>query len=332
MTAPPATPDVIIPRQERKGLFAALPGLYITLVLCAILGTFGYKLRTEGIFSCPATGYAPDWYLAYCHADGYGDYEHGAFGFDLEPVATQFATSTQVLFLGSSRMQLALSTKAMADWSSSVGTSYYLMGFGYTENVIFTREILRKIKPLAEVYVINIEGFFVQSETPPAKTVLRESNAHIRYLVKGIWQFFHQKICQSFSAICGNKYVVFRSRKTGDYRVSGLNTLKSGVISYDHTFNRAEVDAEIAIARQFVRELPVESSCIILTMVPTVGTKIDKAKAIAAALDMDLVAPELDRLQTYDGSHLDLQSAEQWSQAFLRAAAPRIRECTQGTK
>ena len=325
--AEPANRD-IIPTRGCAGLFDTRPRLYIALILCAILGTYGYKVRTEGIFSCQATGYAPDWYLAYCHADGYGDYEHGAFGFDLEPAATQFAAGATVLFLGSSRMQHALSTKTTADWFSSAATPYYLMGFGYTENVVFVREILRKLRPSAKVYVINVDGFFVLSETPPAKIVLRDSNARIRYAVKRAWQSLHQRICHSFAAICGDNYVIFRSRKTGDYRVWGLDKFKSRAVSYDRTVNRAETDLEIATAREFLRDLPVNSPCVILTMVPMAGTKIDKAKAIAAALDMDLVAPDLEGLRTFDGSHLDRASAERWSQAFLQAAAPRIRQCT----
>lgn len=327
MSAGPTNPDAM-PGRERVGIFTSRPGLYIVLIICAILGAYGYKLRTEGIFSCPATGYAPDWYLAYCHADGYGDYEHGAFGFDLEPAAGQFAAGAKVLFLGSSRMQLALSTKTMADWFTSAATTYYLMGFGYTENVVFAREILRNIRPSAKLYVINVEGFFVESETPPARTVLRDSTARIRYSVKRTWQFFHQWICRSFAAVCGNNYVIFRSHKTGDYRVWGLDKFKSGAISYDRTVNRSETETEIAIAREFLRELPVSSACVILTMVPAAGTKIDKGKAIAAALDMDLITPDVEGLLTFDGSHLDHKSAERWSQAFLQEAASRIRQCT----
>lgn len=325
MTAGPVFPDAMA--SKRAGLCAARPGWYIVLILCAALGAYGYKLKTEGIFACPATGYAPDWYLAYCHADGYGDYEHGVFGFDLESAGTIAAGAT-TLFLGSSRMQHALSTKTMASWFSSAALTYYLMGFGYTENVVFAREVLRRIKPQARVYIINVDGFFEETETPPARIVLQDSTARIRYAVKGTWQFFHRGICQAFPSICGNNYVIFRSRSTGDYRVWGRNRARSpAAVSYDPAVDNAEADSEIAVAKAFLQSLPVKNSCVILTMVPTVKTKLVKAKAIAAALDMDLVAPHLEGLRTYDGSHLDNASAEQWSRAFLDTAAPRIREC-----
>jgi hypothetical protein len=49
--------------------------------------------------------------------------------------------------------------------------------------------------------------------------------------------------------------------------------------------------------------------------------------AIAAKLGHDLLAPQIDGLLTFDGSHLDEASAERWSAAFLREAGPRIRRC-----
>ena len=224
-------------------------------------------------------------------------------------------------------MQLALSTIAMADWFSSAATTYYLMGFGYTENAVFAREILRKIRPRAKVYVINVDGFFVRSETEPAKTVMRDSTARIHYEVKRVWQFFHEWICHGFATICGDHYVIFRSRATGAYRVWGLSQLESRAISYDRTIDLAATEDEVATGKEFLSRLPVKHECIILTMVPTVGTKIGTANAIATGLGMNLVVPELDGLRTFDGSHLDHPSAERWSKAFLHAAAPRVRKC-----
>jgi len=62
-------------------------------------------------------------------------------------------------------------------------------------------------------------------------------------------------------------------------------------------------------------------------MVPKVETKIGNGKAIAAALRMNFVAPEISELGTVDGSHLNPESAERWSQAFFEAAGSKIRSC-----
>jgi hypothetical protein len=62
------------------------------------------------IFACKASGYPSDRYISYCGATEYGDYEHGAFWFDLEPVAELSAANADVIFLGNSRTQFGFST------------------------------------------------------------------------------------------------------------------------------------------------------------------------------------------------------------------------------
>jgi hypothetical protein len=51
------------------------------------------------------------------------------------------------------------------------------------------------------------------------------------------------------------------------------------------------------------------------------------AGAVAAALHLRLVAPRLAGLMTFDRVHLDPESAERWSAAFLTEAGPQIRKC-----
>jgi hypothetical protein len=58
-----------------------------------------------------------------------GDYEHGAFEFNLEPTAQNFAKNVDVLFLGNSRLQVAFSTVATTNWFSAASARYYLLGF-----------------------------------------------------------------------------------------------------------------------------------------------------------------------------------------------------------
>src|SRR6516164_23273 len=97
------------------GLFGAQPLLYIIAVLLVLFGTFVYKFRKETIFACQANLYSSDRYIASCNGTRYADYEHGAFAFDLEPAAENFAREADVLFLGNSRLQYAFSTSSTAD-------------------------------------------------------------------------------------------------------------------------------------------------------------------------------------------------------------------------
>jgi hypothetical protein len=65
--------------RSRHAFFIGGPTVYILILLCACVSSSLYKLRADNIFSCQASGYTVDTYLAYCDAPGYGDCDHGAF-------------------------------------------------------------------------------------------------------------------------------------------------------------------------------------------------------------------------------------------------------------
>ncbi len=193
--------------------------------------------------------------------------------------------------------------------------------------MIFADEILCRIHPHAKVYVINVDNFFDRFETPPVKTILHDPEAQNRYETKRLWQRIHEPVCKRFPAICGNSLVIFRSRGTGAYTRRAIKQQITPV-SYDQVISQDVVKNYTASAIDFLSHLPVGRKCVILTMVPTVGTKTGNVNAIAAALGDDLITPDIPAgLQTFDGSHLDQASAERWSQAFFEAAGSRIRSC-----
>src|SRR5208282_1945055 len=260
-----------------EGLSASQPTIYICVVLITAFVAYAYEFQTGTIFSCQADGYNTDRYLAYCNGANYADYEHGAFYFDLEPSVQNFARNADVLFLGNSRLQVAFSTVATADWFSVASARYYLMGFSYYENVIFAEKLLRRIHPRAKVYVINVDDFFDRSETPPVKTILHDPEARHRYEVKRRWQRIHEPICKAFGVLCGGKFVIFRSRETGAYYTEGAFQQKITPVSYNLVISQNVVNGNTTAAIDFLSHLPVEGKCVILTMVPFVGTEIGKA-------------------------------------------------------
>ena len=148
---------------------------------------------------------APSRYIAYCGGGNYGDYEHGAFWFNLEHPALDFASKADVLVLGTAAWRRRFSTSATADWFSAASARYYLMGFSYDEHVSFAEELLRKMHPRASVYVINVEDFFDPILTPPAQTVLYDPKAPSRYEGKQFWQQVQQRVCKTVPKLCGSK-------------------------------------------------------------------------------------------------------------------------------
>jgi hypothetical protein len=81
-----------------------------------------------------------------------------------------------------------------------------------------------------------------------------------------------------------------------------------------------------AIAEKFVSDLGVDRSCVFLTYVPAANDRAT-AFALAQALGFDLISPPLEGLQSFDGVHLEPDSAERFGRAFLEISGPRIQRC-----
>ncbi len=300
---------------------------YTCILLLACIGAYGYWIRTHTIFACRADGYSADRYLAYCNGANYGDYEHGAFQFSLEPSIENSVRNADVVFLGNSRLQVAFSTVHTEKWFSANSARYYLLGFSYYENELFEGKILQRIHPRANVYIINVDDFFEPSETVPVNMILHDPKALDKYEAKRFWQGVHERVCQSLKFLCGKQFTIFRSRNTGAYYTEGAVGPKVVPVSYNLEVNQNVASASIATAIDFLARF-AQNKCVILTIVPYVGTELGTARAIASGAGLKLVTPGIvEGLRTYDGYHMDQPSARRWSQAFLQAAGPKIRSC-----
>jgi hypothetical protein len=303
------------------------PLLYVALVAAVVLAVFLYDLRTSGIFACSSAAQEPGRYLAYCNSGVYNDYDHGAFWFGLEPEAGGAAQSADALFLGTSRMQFAFSSDATRNWFAARGARFYLLGFSYSENVSFTGPLLEKLAPRARVYVINTDRFFETDLTEPATDVIQRDAAESRYRRKRVWQTPHRLLCGTVAAICGDRVGFVRTIADGTWTLQGSDGLQPGRIAAAPPRNEKQVAQRVAAAEVFVKSLPVERDCVILTVAPSSATPWDEAAAVAEALGLSLVAPRIDDLRTFDDSHLDKPSAERWSAQFFAAADEQIGRC-----
>ncbi len=300
--------------------------LYLFLVLLGVILAAYYRLRTDSLFGCQAAGYSADRFLAYCQTDGYGDFDHGAFWFKLEPEAARAAAASQVLFLGNSRLQYGFSTAATHEWFAQNSRSYYLLGLAYGAQVVFHQALLQRLGAHPRVYIINLDAFFGSHLSGPADMVMHDPGALSHYRTKRFWQTLHRAVCGRVAALCGNSYAIFRNRGSGVWQPSGAISANEA-ISYLPKADEAEAAREAVAARKFLTTLGVDPRCVIFTLVPTVDTPQLTSAAIAAAVKVDFVAPQIDDLLTFDGSHLDRMSAERWSDQFFDAAGPKIRQC-----
>jgi hypothetical protein len=316
----------MISSKSRSWLRKARPVLYAFLIVGALAGSLALKVRFKGVFACPAS-YGAAAYLSDCNAANYGDYDHGAFWFGLEPDASRAAGEAKVLFLGNSRLQFALSTPLTLQWFSRNAISFYLLGFSHSETVAFVAPLLARIDPRASVYVIQVDRFFDDRVSPPTQRLRQDRDIRATYREKQFWQSMHKPVCGALPFLCGDELGVFRARADGVWHTAGERPRTPAAVFDGKPSNVDRWPEYITIAKKFVGDLRAKRQCVLLTLVPTVETKRAEAQAIADALGLPLIAPRIDDLKTFDGSHLEPASAARWSAAFIEAAGPIIEDC-----
>lgn len=308
------------------GVLRVRPALYIALVLLALAGAFVVKLRTFGIFACPAD-YAGKAYLSDCSVSGYGDYDHGAFWYGLEPQAAEAVRRALVLLLGNSRAQFAFSAPATRRWFAERSLPFYSLGFSHYESVTFVTPVVARVQPQPRAYVINADRFFAQWLSPTSEEIVKGGgDTPSRYREKKFWQGPHRWLCGSIPALCGQQLAIYRD---GNGLWSTIGTLpdRPGGVADGPPGDQQQWPRYIELAREFVGRLKVDRQCVVLTIVPYADTKRAEAEAIAQALGVPFIAPQIADLRTFDNSHLDVKSAARWSAAFFEAAGPVLERC-----
>jgi hypothetical protein len=296
-----------------------------------MLAAFAVHERHAGIFACPAAyGKSPS-LLVECNATDYGEYYHGAVWFGLARQVRKNAAAANVLFLGNSRMQFALSSQSTDDWFVSRKVSYYLFGFDDEESVQFTAPILAEIKPQAKAYVINVDRFFREDLSPYAVDLVSKPNAQQRVELKSALQPIHRMVCTVLSKLCGRSPAMFAKVENGQWTVAGL-VPRFTIERADWPVDEAKVAQWKAVAEPFIESLPVDRSCVVLTYVWTTANDRADAEALAQSLGVAFVSPQLAGLTTIDESHLDRPSAERFSYAFFEQAAPYLSHCLDGAR
>jgi hypothetical protein len=320
---------------EARGVFGAigkivfwpLSILYVLVVVGVFYLGYAQQLRKEGIFACSAGGYGGDHYLALCDKAAYGDYDHGAVWYGLEPRVVENAKKADLLFIGSSRSQFGFSAPAVGRWFAENDLHYYLLGFSHFETSGFIGPVLKKIRPQARAYVINVDGFFNATPSPPGGDVMNGSRTLLRYEIKQYSQTIQQMVCGRVPKICGDGYAFWRQRDTGEWKVTSDSLGSNPIGATDAPVDAKLVESQVSVGKQFIADLGVEPSCVILTYVPQTTNDRATAAAVASALGYTFVSPRVEGLTTFDGSHLDADSAQKFSAAFFAEAGPQLQKC-----
>jgi hypothetical protein len=275
-------------------------------------------------------------FLAYCASPQFGDYEHGAFYYALEPAAVSAMRHADVLFFGSSRAQFALSSDRLRQYFARKSIRHYLLGFSYFEQGRFPLALVRDYGLRPKVAIIASDPFFKNT-----------SSGHIRldayqrwravlelyeYELKRAYIAAQPPICTLLEEMCVPKHAaIYRSIHDGAWTPRDLVPEGSDqpfTVAAKLTYTSAMATADLAFAAEFLRALGVAKECVVLTSPPSPAVNADAyVTEMGRQLGIRVVLPDRNGLTTFDGSHLSTASAERWSGDLLREVDTLITDC-----
>lgn len=284
-------------------------------------------------WQCAAGGYSSDHYMAYCGTTQYGDYEHGAFWYGLETDIIKAARSADALFLGNSRTQFAFSTSAIKKGFEALHSQYYLFGFGFDAQSSLPLALMQRHNIHPKALIINADPFFSGYDTPYSKKLFSgdDDNNQWEYKSKRTVQALHQWVCNHDTPIisqlfCGNNETLFRARSDGSWDTQFFGQSQKLPVKESDDLVKTLAQAT-HIGHQFLTQITTPSECVIITTTPQSATPKAFAEQLATNLSLPFVYPTIEGLYTIDGSHLNPDSAERWSSAFMHLAEPLLAKC-----
>jgi hypothetical protein len=304
--------------------------LWIVLLLPVIAAGCPMLWDFHGfLHDCSAYDYSSDNYLAYCDSDHFGDYEHGAFFLETEPAALAAVKKANILFLGNSRMQFALSTNETEQMlSTRKDDPFYLLGFGFGESYLFPLAVMSKLHLAPKVLIVNIDDrFFLHDESPPAQLVTTLKGARSNYQSKILKQDLHEFLCGRNVVPCGEIGSIFRSRGNGFWITKHFHKPDVQKVTDSGAIDEAEVTRLEVGGRDFLNQISVPKSCIVFISSPLSVWSSASAAELARRLAVSYVAASDQDWNTMDGSHLIPESAERWSKQILEQINPVLDRC-----
>jgi hypothetical protein len=307
----------------------------VKLLIVATVVAVAGKLVLFNSVGCDAFDHDRADYMAYCGTDRHAHYDHAAFVYDLERGVRASVDSANLLILGSSHIQTAMSSGALVAFEkNNPHVRPYLMGFGYFEQDVFSAAVIRELHPTPKVVVINADPFFSDSVSVDARKLLQSRGTQrVNALAKKAGHSIVEALCgdgtQSAVArqLCGTTSTLYRSRRDGRWIFNGEHPFKDTLSTPTFYPGDAELTRYAVNAERFVKAFAIDRTCVVITLVPDGVVPESLARSIADRVGATFIAPRLDHLGSPDGSHLDTESAERWSAAFLVLLEPVLKRC-----
>lgn len=263
------------------------------------------------------------------------------------------ARQAEILILGHSRTMFAFTHELTSSLANRVGKRIFNLGFSYYEACTFPLAVMDRNQLHPDLVIVNVDGFFRPDASSAALSLLdatdfpdgeacgeaitydqieRSKWPQIRDGIESTFasstkKWLHSRVPR-WSTILPSEPASFgclRSIIDGSWALEALPHDSDGEVFVPWDRSPLAETETLASARAFQRRMQARGIAIVLTLVPHPSASRAQAKLLAEALDVPLIAPEIQGLSTLDGSHLDLRSAELFMEAFIEEFASLLK-------
>jgi hypothetical protein len=246
--------------------------------------------------------------------------------------AIEQARQADILIIGTSRTELGLDPDTLAQFCAQHGIRIYNMALGYAESSVLPLEIIRRHDLRPKLLLVGYDAgkdlpFFTDATSPLAQKLLRDGAwAELKYTYGSLWTKELQRVIWPlFPYYLGHQApVIYRSWSTGAFSRATFGWEPKGgqVILTEPDDKTPELRAlETDRAARLVTEMQARGSTVIFAWIPAPRADPARARELAQQLGVPAIVPTLDRMSSFDGSHLDRDSARRYTAAMLDGLA-----------
>lgn len=272
---------------------------------------------TEASLSFPEEVEAEAVSLVY---DGHRAMDHYLYFHNREG-GLDYAKKADVLLLGNSRVLCGLDASRLEAYRQRTGTSFYNLGFGYDEGGAFPLELIKRYDLRPKLVVVNADASFWEEASPLAREVMqsRPWKVGVEFAeFTGAWHLRRSIHRWLPKLIAPEKIAIWRCHRDGSWIVRTSENQHLAVSYVEVASLTGESAAMLAAARDWKRELDQLGIGLAITLVPSPDSDSSLAEAIGTDLGVaTILAPIDSQFETFDGDHLDAESAQRFTSIFL---------------
>ena len=261
----------------------------------------------------------------------------------------QNARKADILLLGNSRVLFAFRHQIVRDFTNATGLKVFNLSFLAGDGMTMAMDTIRRQRLAPAVVVVNEDDFFTSKIGPYGEDTISKGRwrAWVSLIENRLSWFARLELHRWFPrfGICGNyspvPYVFYQCRDDGCLVLNNFPSLRIPFHPGKRITLANPTQEETQMALEFKREMDLRGTKVIFTNIPFGADSPEGAKSssagifhrfrvpdnlkpyhlaipLAQQLNVPFLAPHLGEITTYDGNHMNPDSADLFAYEFFK--------------